>query len=843
MLCWQQGSTLATGQCNNGALPWKTDERDDLCCGSFCNDKTQGSESYEYNKCCTCNSYTTWAGTESKLEVEYVSVTGHAFAVGEYVFNDSDVYIIEHTNRHLIDIPSNLCNWDQGSNWLDIYDTLLVNMTRYWPNIVSINLRKNKIRHLPDINCLQNLDTIDLSFNALTSLRNDSINLLTKLRNLDLSYNSIKNIDPYVLSQPTLSILNANLNNNKVEQLDVTNCYSMKPFCEINYNSNTINIFVNQDNFTLDPNTEYGPGILRLQNNNIQQWPNLVSLLNLESMAQFGQLIKFGFDLRGIDLKCDCYLAEFNELWNSTRKSLWLDYFQIFCTSPQHLKGHLAYLVEPNKLVCNLTISEGCPKGCLCVDQPTKNTVFVDCSNLGLDKMPSELPSSNFSDDIILNMSNNRITNIKNATYLGSLTALDITNNSLNNIDNEIARHLDNTILRISNNKYLSKIPSVFQYRNTCDIRMDQLVLDCDCDMIWIEDWLINKQCDEAQLFKCLVPNHGLINATEFRSSMLDCNPKSTMSNAFIALIVSIVTFLVIFGAIMYIFWYEILIICLRIRQKPIAMRHKEFEYDAAITFNEEDDGLRKWVTTVLTEELSRDGYKVFLPFKDTPYGTERDKEIVGVFTKTKTFILVLSDSYFQEVENSDRSWTENEWKYAWNQFKSNSKKNIVIINYDYISSFDVPHRPISAFLRVGNVIQFGNHDNNIVSVVKHYIGPPSINFNEGLQNKKPYFRDQLSMNYNKITQNMVFPEEKLSFKKAECLPTNDSMINDLFLASSVKEEKRDVNLPTIPYSVSPRHIANKPPKFVRTCCAHKYGDLKFQGHSKLAKSKNHEHE
>ena len=841
MLCCQPSLRLATRQCYGSDLLWKTDERDDLCCEYYCYKKTGETTSEKYNKCCACHSKTTWTEMERKLEVEYFSVTGKVFVIAENVFDDSDVYKIEQTNGYMSDIPSNLCNWDHASNWPDIYDAGLFNMTPYWSNIVIINLRENKIRHLPDINCLRNLDTIDLSFNALTSIRNNSINLLTKLRNLDLSYNSIKDIDPYVLSQPTLSILNANLNNNKVEQLDVTNCYSMKPFCKISFNSNTINIFVNNDNFTLNSSMQYGTGLVGLQNTSLQQWPDLVDLLNLDSLAQYGQLMKFTFDLRGIKLKCDCYLTEFSELIEEVQKSLWDEFFEVLCTSPQHLNGHLAYRVKSSDLVCNLTLSDGCPKGCTCVDQPSNNTVFIDCSNLGLDEMPSKLPFSKFSDNIALNLSNNQIKEIQNAPYLGSLTVLDVTKNSLNKIDNEIARHLDNTILSISYNKYLPKIPSVFQYRNTCDIKMEQLVLDCDCDMTWIEDWLINKQCDEAQLFKCLVPNRGLINATEFSSSLLDCNPKTKMSYVLIALIVSIITFLVIFGAIIRIFWYEIFIICLRIRQKPIAMRHKEFNYDAAITFNEEDDALRKWVTTVLTEELSRDRYNVFLPYKDTPLGTERDKEIVDVFTKTKTFILVLSESYFQQIENSERSWTENEWKYAWNQFKSNAKKNIVIINYDYISSFDVPQRQISAFLRVGNVVQFGNHDNNIVSEVKRHIGPPSINFNKGLENKKPKFRDQLSMNYNKITKNMVFPEEEISFKKAECLPTNERLINEQFLASTVKEENRDVNLASIPYRVCPRRLANKPPKFVRTCCAHKFVDLEFHNHPKKAKMQNDE--
>ena len=847
MLCWRQGSMLATRQCNNGALP--TDERDDLCCGSKCNDQLSVSES-EYNKCCTCNSYTTLAGTERKLEIEYFSVTGQVFVIAENAFDNSDVYKIEQTNGYMTDIPSNLCNWDHYSNWLDIYDSDLFNMTMFWSNIVNINLKRNKIRHLPDINCLRNLDTIDLSFNALTLLRNNSINLLTKLRNLDLSFNSIKDMDPYVLSQPTLSILNANLNNNNIEHLDVTNCFSLKPFCYINYNSNTINSFVNQDNFTLNSSMQYGPGMVGLQDTNLQQWPDLVDLLNLDSLTQLGQLIQFGFDLRGIKLKCDCYLAEFSDLMEDLQKSLWLEYFEVLCTSPQHLEGRLAYLVKPYELVCNLTLSEGCPKGCSCVDQPSNNTVFVDCSNLKLDRMPIQLPYSHFSKYIELNVSQNEIRRISNATYLTSLTVLDISNNLLDIVQYYTVGLLANATLNISYNKQLRMIPKSFQSWDICDINMDYLEFDCNCTMAWIDTWLKHKYCEQAKLFTCLVPHYGLKNATEFRSNMLaDCELRKTVFFIWYFIIISTTIFLAISAVVVYKLWYEILIICLRIRRSPI-VRHTEFDYDAVITFNEEDDGLRKWVATVLAPELSRDGYSVFLPYKDIMYGTERDGEIISVFDKSKTFILVLSKSYFIDIENSDRSWTENEWKYAWNQFKSNPMKNIVVINYDYISSFEVPQRQISAFLRVGNVVQFGNHDNNIVSEVKIHIGPPItqnniglenkkppksiVQYNIGIENKKPVFKDHFSFPTLTIIKNQkVVPYHELSENESEYAESSVGSLNDIFLASSMKEENINAKHLSMPFNICPRRKATEKPKFVRKCCSHKHTDFESQNHTK----------
>jgi len=771
------------------------------------------------------------------LPVEFFSVTGLSFVIDSNPFNQNAVYAVELTNSYMTFIPSNLCNWDKGSDFLDIYNNEFLNVTKYWPNIVKLDFTGNNIRHIPDINCLINLDTLNVSNNAITSLKNDSFNTLTKLRNLELSGNSIKEMDPYVLSGPKLSILNAGLRNNELEELDVTNAWSLKPFCSFDFINNKIQNFVNPSDFALDPNTHYGPGEVRLRNNSIEQWPDFVSLLHLRDLTQMGQLVEFGFDLVGIKLKCDCYLEPFSELMYELKESLWKCYFETTCVSPENLKGIKASNVKSSDLLCNLTLSEDCPKGCVCLDQPFYRTVFVDCSNLALKNMPSKLPVSTLSNITQLNVSNNQIKELRNATYLHSLKVLDMKNNSLNKIDNEIAHLLENTTLILSNNTFLRKIPSNFKYRSTCDIEMDQLVLDCTCDMTWVEPWLSTMQCEQAKLFECLVPNHGLTRATEFSSSMLQCVPEATTFLVLIVLIVSVIVLLVVVGAIVYIFWYEILIICLRIRQKPNYLRHIEFDFDAAIIFNEEDDGLRKWVSTVLGEELSQYGYNIFLPYKDTLYGIERDSEIIDVFNKTKTFVLVLSESYFQEGDNSERSWTENEWKYAWNQFKSNPKKNIVVINYDYISSFDVPHRQISAFLRVGNVIQFGNHHNNIVSEVKHYIGPPRViaQNNTGLKNKKPVFIDSFSfIPLTKVRTQKVFPHTELTENGSEYTASSAASVNDIFLAGSLKDEDslKDETIhrlqTSIPFSVCPRRFAKEKPKFARPCCAHKHAGFEL---------------
>lgn len=158
-------------------------------------------------------------------------------------------------------------------------------------------------------------------------------------------------------------------------------------------------------------------------------------------------------------------------------------------------------------------------------------------------------------------------------------------------------------------------------------------------------------------------------------------------------------------------------------------------KHDAFLSFDTENDELRKWVTTTLVNGLEVNGYNIFLPDRDIMFGAIRALATIDTLQTTRNFVLILSESYLNQ---EDQIWTENEWKYGWHIFLKDPSKNIVLINYDHVSSFDVKHLQIKAFLRVGGQIEFLNHQRNILQQIQGKLGPKcSI---EQHNNAKPIF-------------------------------------------------------------------------------------------------------
>ncbi|KAH3794607.1 hypothetical protein DPMN_148144 [Dreissena polymorpha] len=235
---------------------------------------------------------------------------------------------------------------------------------------------------------------------------------------------------------------------------------------------------------------------------------------------------------------------------------------------------------------------------------------------------------------------------------------------------------------------------------------MEGLQLTCGCQEPWIENWLKVKKCDDEKRFKCAVPDHGLIEARDFSSSLIDCKPKSSIF--IVSFMSAVLAALIICGFLTSLLRYKILIIFLKIRQTNPNKTEtaKRVQHDVALTFNEEDDILRNWILKVLLPNLEDNNYRVFLPSRDIPFGSKRENIIMKTFAKTRSFSVVLSEKYLNQTENqSGRLWTEKEWKCAWNQFKDVRMKTLIIINYDYLAPSDVSIKQISVFLRVGHTV------------------------------------------------------------------------------------------------------------------------------------------
>ncbi|XP_052271585.1 protein toll-like, partial [Dreissena polymorpha] len=570
------------------------------------------------------------------------------------------------------------------------------------------------------------LDTLKLAGNKIDLLSNTSIASLTYLRHVDLSNNILKAIDPNTLVNQNVNILVGFFSGNEITTVDVSNWLKERPFCEYDFSNNKISQLRNTKNITLNPDKIYGTGLLILAGNLINTFPDMKTLLNLDSLNVFGSLINFGFDLRNVPLTCDCHMQPYHHLASSTLVQLWRDYFNMTCASPESLKDASIFNVDPHDFVCELTQADKCPRGCKCIDQPQNDTLYIDCESANLLEMPTELPPSPFSNKISLNLAKNDITALADVTYLNKLSLFNLSRNDLDEVGNNILGKLENAIIDIGINHRIRVLPRLIQYRNVCETVLSKLIVDCNCETLWIESWLKTRSCDnidQSNYFKCQVPGKGTIYSTEFSESLLDCQHDLTH---LISIPILCSTVLVIVGAIVtYIFRYEALVIWLKLTHSS---DFASFSYDVALSFNSEDERLRKWVIKTLVPALHNEGYRTFMPFVDVERGADRTTGVIEAFKDSRNFVLILSTSYLidgkapendiEEANELERKWIENEWKYAWHLFITDRRRKAIIVNYDHISASQVADKKIKAILRVGDMVNFGNHNDDMLQTI-----------------------------------------------------------------------------------------------------------------------------
>ncbi|XP_045173856.2 uncharacterized protein LOC123535311 isoform X2 [Mercenaria mercenaria] len=777
-----------------------------------------GFDMSSYEECCTCRNCMNWEGSEIDLFIEYVSVLGRSLVLSEHAPSQDEVYQIEHKDSEMTEIPSNLCNSDNDTNLMESYQELFENMTQFWGNIIKLNFESNKIRQLPDLNCLHRLDELNLKNNKLIHISNTSIFYLSSLRRVDFSGNYIQKLDPKILTSPHLSLFIANFSKNEMTQLDFSNAMSLYPFCHISYESNKITEITNELSFKLNLNKTYGPGFVSIENNLISTFPDLKELLFLDDLAQLGKLISFGFDFRGIPLVCDCNLEPFMTLALDIIKVVWRDYLDVKCTAPEDLAGISVADVDPALFTCPILADSGCQTPeCTCVDKPNEDTLYVDCSNSQLTKIP-KLPNSKYSKFISLNVSGNKIKKLDNTSILSKLSMLDISRNNLNIIDEKAASLLENaSYIDLSYNPNLRQLPQTFQYHNVCSRNMFNLQIICDCQFVWIEKWVHSRQCTNLdKLFKCDIPETGIKPAIQFTEENLECF-KTEKSYILEILMGGLVLILILAGSLIYYFRYEILIICLRARQKRQNEVTPLYKYDVFLSYNDTDDNVSQWVNRILVSNLIKTGYRVFQPNRDVAFGSERNSEIIPVISKTRNFLVIMSDSYLAEAGGM-RSWTENEFKFGWNNFKADKSKNIVLVNFDHMSSFDVIHSQIKAFLRVGCTVDFKNRDGTIMEEIYTKLGKPvhlpkikeiTVVINEKYS---PYEHFKASMYYddNLLKNEELEDQTENSSADDETKPNEDTVtVTDMKVTLNTTDDisNKDETFKGANYHNSQRHV------------------------------------
>ncbi|CAC5367130.1 unnamed protein product [Mytilus coruscus] len=131
--------------------------------------------------------------------------------------------------------------------------------------------------------------------------------------------------------------------------------------------------------------------------------------------------------------------------------------------------------------------------------------------------------------------------------------------------------------------------------------------------------------------------------------------------------------------------------------------------HDIYISSNEDDELICKWLLTSLVPCLEKNGFDVFLFFMDSTIGKPREQETIDVIPKSRYFIILLSDD-----TKGNQQWNKKEWKYAWNYYKWDFSRELIIINYDLLTYDDVVKHFFRGFFTLRKVIDFSNFNKNI---------------------------------------------------------------------------------------------------------------------------------
>ncbi|KAL3866576.1 hypothetical protein ACJMK2_043864 [Sinanodonta woodiana] len=629
------------------------------------------------------------------LVVEYTSVDGNSVVmIQDDVAETNNSLQLIYIHGYMGYFPENICQYT---------------------TIVKIDLTDNKIKYIGNISCLLNLELLNLKQNALTRLLNLTFVHLLKLKTLDISENQILEIEPYSLVGPNLNISWMNASYNNFTEVDVTNFVSVDSFCVRDFS----------------------------HNNPLTIWPEF-DKLGAPDLSWIGKLWEFGFDFRGANLTCNCQMEPFLTLALKVIKRIWTDIFNVTCSHPHHLKGTPILDLVMNssrlsELVCPIDSENDCPIGCNCTEQPSNSRLIVDCQRVGLTELPLRLPNTSLSYE--LNVCNNKISVLNKRNYLGKVTVLNACNNENFKVDEAFIYMMTNiTILSLANNRgFLKHLPKTIQFLPAQSLDVRNLVLYCDCDSIWLSEWLEFREVESDTVY-CHTANHGRINAIYLDKVLSDECQIKDFTTMIVCICIALLLILITVPIVLFNnFQHELTILFRRQDNSDY-----NFEYDVYISFDDNNERLREWIRHTVLPFLENCGHRIYLPMRDALPGNVVEERVHELLRQTKCFVVVLSASYLCQ---RGRPQTDIEWKYAWDLYVKDRHRKIVIINFDHLSTSVVDPPQIKAFIRTGKVLNFGNRDgmhlNNIQAAIGHArrrhgtLGPPQRLFSLGLLRKR----------------------------------------------------------------------------------------------------------
>lgn len=322
---------------------------------------------------CTCHKVPQWLLSEDSLEPVGIELTSRRGLVK--LFSKSPppgvFQIAYHRQSILSKFPINLCSF---------------------PKIVIVDFAHNSLRVIGEMGCLVYLDTLQLSWNKISYIHNDSLRGLKFLRVLDLSNNLITEIASWSFNAGLPRLFSINLENNRLRTVSISNIILNRPICKLNYKNNRIVQIGGQISFHREdyPRSEVC-GLIDLSDNMMQSLPKFTRVQFPQNVSLF-HMLQFKLSMSGNEISCDCNLYEYIQEARPWLEQHWLEYTTMKCSGPLHLQQTQISQISKNdqidSLVCNISRQDGCPSPCSCYTQPSRYRTIINCTSFNLTSIP-----------------------------------------------------------------------------------------------------------------------------------------------------------------------------------------------------------------------------------------------------------------------------------------------------------------------------------------------------------------------------------------------------------------------------------------------------------------------
>ena len=523
-----------------------------------------------------------------------------------------------------------------------------------------LNLSNNRISLLDNNTFypLRKLESLDVSYNSLTKLDGGLIRLFN-LRSIWFNNNNISQVDPNIVGQENVALVYFNLNNNSLTYLDpwpytTYQTYQRRVYREFFIQHNKISELTNYMNWTY--NLKY-PFEVELN----LQW-NELKTITTETIRQydhglspeslFAAFLTFQANVTHNPFFCDCKLFDITD---TVRRGIFrytkVEEYRYRCGSPTASAGiDFLHDLDYDQFVCNVTTD--CPSGCFCQDRPYNDTYFIDCKGAGLTEMPDVIPNHSRS-KLEINLDNNAIVSLKNTSYLTNIYNISLVGNRLSDLDENILSVMNASRMDFRNNK-ITKLPRAIKKFSYSSVSLSGNPLECDCQSMWLSEW-IKLDSEEGDISLTCDSKTGTHTIADISLKVLGC------TNEWIIILCACLGVVLALMAIVLVFAkrcpYETRVLLFKIFRIRSGKKYEvdgddQKEVDIYIVFDDMCEDVIGWVRYFL-KKLNRKKpiYSVLNPARFMEPGSE-SVNIPKWIGRSKRMIIVLSDKIF-----------ENEWR------------------------------------------------------------------------------------------------------------------------------------------------------------------------------------